>query len=107
MMIEKIIKSLKESDPYIETIFMQGSCYKFHLFLKVLYPECTAFINKDCDHVISELNGRFFDITGKISGAGFRPLTPGALKLVEEWSFSNQRMLSLGECKYCEEPILI
>lgn len=110
MNIERVIKSLRETDHYIKTIFIQGGCYKFHLFLRSIFPTSKAMINKDGDHIITEYKGEYYDITGKLLdinvGYDFNYLTLSNLKMVEGWSFSGQKMLSLGECTNCEEPLL-
>lgn len=101
----KIIDELRKSDEYIETIFKQGSCYRFHLFLKALFPTATPLINRKKDHVVSEINGRLYDITGVAKGV-FYELDRKDLSLVESWSFKKNRALVIKECPVCEEPLL-
>ncbi|WP_053062566.1 hypothetical protein [Photobacterium aquae] len=107
MDVEKLIASLRETDRYIETIFMQGSCYQFHLFLKSLYPKSRPLISKQKDHIITMIDDRCYDITGIVSSQGFSELTESDLQLVKSWSFSKYKILSLGECPCCEEPIIV
>ena len=56
--VQKIIKSLNDSDVYIEHIFMRGGCYKLFLFLQTIYPEAEPYIHQDKDHVVTKLFGR-------------------------------------------------
>lgn len=35
-----LVNSLRETDKYIQSIFMQGGCYQFHLFIKKTIPKC-------------------------------------------------------------------
>ena len=112
MEILTVINSLRESDEYIKTIFLEGGCYKFHLFLKALFPECKVMINKEMDHVITEYKGKYYDIQGELDvidfeESDFKYIHNDDLDIVEGWSFSGNKVLSLGECQYCEEPILI
>lgn len=112
MEILTVINSLRESDKYIKTIFLEGGCYQFHLFLKALFPECMAMINVEQDHVITEYNGKYYDIQGELDTIDFEEsdfeyIHNDDLGIVEGWSFSGNMILSLGECQYCEEPILI
>jgi hypothetical protein len=102
----EFITALRATDEYIETIYMNGSCYQFHLFLRKMYPESEPFINKQEDHVITKIGRRFYDITGEIKGK-YYPLTPELKKKVEEWSFYKNNWLKIGECSYCDEPITI
>lgn len=39
-----------------------GGCLKFHYLLKSVYPRCNGWM--DTDHVISEIDGEFYDIDG-------------------------------------------
>lgn len=107
MDIELLINSLNETDHYIEEIFMAGGCYKFHKFLSALYQDCVPLINIEKDHVISMIHGSYYDITGKTSSIGYRAMSDDDLTLAETWSFSKTRVLSIGECVNCDEPILL
>ncbi len=107
MGIKELIKNLRETDSYIETIFMQGGCYKFHLFLKSLFPDSMALINKDEDHIITRICGEYYDITGEVSDSGYCLINKRQNNIVEGWTFSGRMFLSIGECKYCEEPVLV
>lgn len=55
--------------PYI---FLYGSCMNFHLLLKSVWPDARAWSNED--HVITEIHGKFYDITGLVSCKGYSPL---------------------------------
>lgn len=103
MKVIDFITSLRETDEYIEHIFLNGSCYRFHLLLKKLYPESIPYLSKKEDHVITKIKGRFYDITGIVNSDGYSELKD--LKKVESWSFHNNNYLKITECPYCEEPI--
>jgi len=107
MEIEKLINSLRKTDIYIETIFMRGGCYKFHLFLKSLFPDAEPMINREGDHVVTYFNGECYDITGKVGMGGNYYLVGCDVDLVKSWSFSRSSLLQIGECKVCDEPIVI
>lgn len=102
-----LIDALRETDMYIETIFTQGGCYKFHLFLATIFQNTTPLINKSKDHIISRVSYKCYDITGEVSCEGYSQLTPDEVKMCEEWSFSKRSYLSLGECPNCEEPLIV
>ncbi|WP_440435970.1 hypothetical protein [Pseudoalteromonas luteoviolacea] len=101
----KIINSLRDTDCYMQVIFSQGACYKFHLFLKSLFPNATALINGDKDHIVTLIDGFMYDINGKVDGS-FYPLSDSDMALVEGWTFAGNKYLSIGECPSCEEPLL-
>lgn len=107
--IQKIIKSLRESDIYIPEIFMLGGCYKFHLFLKTIWPHAKPYINDSKDHIATMISGTLFDINGVIEENQrykFEPIQDSEIDMVKEWSFSRTHVLQLRECPYCEEPII-
>ena len=99
------IEMLRNSDPYISTIYTYGGCYRFHLILKKMYPESIPMLDKIKDHIVTMIDGIYYDING-INKGEYYSLTLEDLKLVEKWSFSKKNMLQIGECLVCEEPIL-
>ena len=108
MNIENVIKTLRGSDRYIETIFTQGGCYQFHLFLKSLYPYAIPYLTEDNEHVATLIHDDFYDITGNVSNEqGYTRMRENEKREAMTWSFSRTQMLSVGECAQCEEPILI
>jgi hypothetical protein len=102
----RIISNLRDADYYMQVIFTQGACYKFHLFLKSLFPNSTALINNDKDHIVTLIDGSMYDITGEVQG-DYEPLSDGDLKAAEKWTFAGNKLISLGECSHCEEPIVV
>lgn len=107
MDVINIINALRKTDKSIEVIYMNGSCYRFHLFLKELYPNAIPYMSQDKDHVITKINNEFYDITGKVEEESYYPFTDDDFKLAEKWSFSRSRLLSLKDCPNCDEPILV
>lgn len=102
----EIIDSLRKTDPYIKTIFLQGSCYKFHLFLKDLFPESVPYIDKNKQHVITRIGGYFYDIRGYVRGLHkYEKMGWQDLADVEKWSFHEHNRLKITECPACDEPI--
>jgi hypothetical protein len=101
-----IINALRESDKYIETIYMNGGCYQFHLMLKKIYPDAIAVINEDKNHVGTLVNGDIYDINGVIDWS-FRAMDDDDIAIAETWSFHENQLISLGECGICEEPIVV
>ena len=105
MDILKFINDLRETDKYIETIFTRGGCYQFHLLLKK-YFDCTLHINSDRDHVVSCYEGKYYDITGVCEREFFYELTDDELQYAKRWSFGDNMLIQLGECEFCEEPLI-
>lgn len=107
--VQRIIKSLNESDVYIEHIFMRGGCYKLFLFLQTIYPEAEPYIHQNKDHVVTKLFGRLFDIRGIIETkfeSLYSPMDSDDVEMANSWSFSRNQVLQLCECPQCGEPIV-
>lgn len=103
-----IINSLRESDRYIESIFMMGGCYQFHLFLKNIFPESTPFIHQNKDHITTKIGNNLYDIKGIVENEiEYSPLKKSELKMVKNWNFGKRHFLQIGECPFCEEPLVI
>ncbi|MDC8832915.1 hypothetical protein [Alteromonas gilva] len=105
--VEQVIKALKGNEPYVESIFLRGGCYQFHLFLRTIFPAALPLISSADDHVISLIDGIGYDVTGVVETDDYREMTASDVAIASDWSFSKTQALSLGECRFCEEPILI
>ena len=105
--IDSLITSLRESDRYIATIFTEGGCYQFYLFIKSVFPDAIPLINEDKNHIIIQYQNEHYDINGRVDATGYCELNNEDRAMASEWSFSKNAFLSLGECQHCEEPILI
>jgi hypothetical protein len=105
MNVLTLITTLRRTDPYVRTIFSEGSCYKFFLFLKAHYPDAIPVINAKEDHIGSLINGEVYDIDG-VADWSFRAMDDRDISIAEKWSFSGNSFLQVGECPICEEPIL-
>ena len=62
--IVDLIRTIRESFIGCEVVYTSGSCYQFFKILKKVFPESNAYYNSD--HVITEINGRYYDITGEV-----------------------------------------
>ena len=102
----RFINSIRQTDQYIEMIYMNGACYQFHLMLKKFAPECEARITKEKNHIVTCFKGRYFDITGIVEGH-FEPLNNYEIDMVSKWSFAKNKALQIGECPACGEPIVV
>lgn len=67
------IKTVRESFIGSETVYTCGSCYHFYLILKQVFPSAVAMDNED--HVITEINGRYYDIYGEAKNNGHNVVT--------------------------------
>ena len=101
-----LITALRQTDEYIEQIFMKGSCYKFYVFLKTLFPEAKPYMSAHKDHILTKIDGKYYDILGEVDihdTEYYEPLTKKDEKLVEDWSFYVHNSLKIAKCDYCDE----
>lgn len=87
---------------------MQGGCYRFHMFLKVVFPNAVALIHNEGDHIVSKIGNDLYDIKGKVEKGDhelYSPLTEIYRWEAERWSFHKNNMLKLKTCPDCDFPI--
>ena len=105
MNILNFINALRETDKYIEVIYARGGCYRFHLLLKQMYPECEPMINMSENHVATLYRGKLYDINGVVKDDIWLKMTQEDILEAEKWSFAKQYTISFGRCPYCDEKI--
>ncbi len=66
MSAEQLINRLRESHPMMTRIFTNGSCYQLFLILKTVFPQAVCWYDPVIGHAYTEIDGRFYDITGRI-----------------------------------------
>ena len=64
MNIESFIAKIRDSFIGSQQVYTEGSCYHFYLILKEVFPDAKCWY--DQDHIITEVDGKFYDITGEI-----------------------------------------
>jgi hypothetical protein len=89
------ITEIRNSNPIMEEIFMQGSCCNLYFILKSIFPNASAYFN--LDHVITKIDNKFYDITGEVSPTGYSP--------IEEWfdEYKDDEGLKNGPMYIAEE----
>lgn len=66
--IESFIATVRDSFIGAQQVYTEGSCYHFHLILKEVFPEAEPYY--DLDHIITKIDGKFYDITGEVKLGG-------------------------------------
>lgn len=64
MTVLGFIKTIRNSFIGADKVYTNGSCYQFYKILKYVFPQANAYY--DSDHVITEIDGKFYDITGEV-----------------------------------------
>lgn len=94
------ISQIRNSHSKQESIFLYGSCLNFYLILHSIYPEAKPFFN--VDHIITEIDGKYYDITGQILNVkGYAPYTSYYNKKTTSKSFSR-----MNRCEFLLEDTL-
>ena len=62
--VEEFISVIRDSFVGSQEVYTHGSCYHFYLILKKVYPNAVCWY--DQSHIITEINGKFYDITGEV-----------------------------------------
>lgn len=80
-------------------IYTCGNCYQFYEILKVVFPDAEAF---DVGHVITKIDGNFYDIRGKFNVDRLKliPITePDRIKClsVNKWTDERRKEYGMGE----------
>jgi hypothetical protein len=60
----KFIQIIRNSFIGADKVYTNGSCYQFYKILKSVFPQAKGYYN--VDHVITEINGKYYDITGEV-----------------------------------------
>lgn len=63
--IEKFISTIRDSFVGSQQVYTEGSCYHFYKILKQVFP--TAHPYWDLNHVLTRIDGKFYDITGEVT----------------------------------------
>ena len=70
--ILEFIATIRDSFEGSVEVYTQGSCYKFYLILKEVFPEAIAYY--DVNHVITKIGDEFYDITGIVKCENHVPM---------------------------------
>jgi len=71
--ILELIGELRGSHTEMEHIFLNGRCFNLYLLLRRIYPQSIPWYNSD--HIITEIDGKYYDITGQVSNKNYQKLT--------------------------------
>lgn len=68
---ERFIETIRNSFNGSVDVYTKGSCYQFYLILKEVFPQAIAW--DDQNHIITEINGKYYDITGEVERTNHLP----------------------------------
>ncbi len=72
MNILRFIRIVRNSFKGAEFCYLNGSCYRFYLILKEVFPDAIAYY--DGDHVITRIGDKYYDITGMVERKNHLPV---------------------------------
>ena len=64
--VEKFIAAVRDSFIGSQQVYTEGSCYHFYLILKEVFPDAEPYFDED--HIVTKIEGKFYDITGEVNG---------------------------------------
>jgi len=64
MNVESFIATIRDSFIGSQEVYTEGSCYHFYLILKEVFPQANP--HYDMNHMITEIDGKYYDITGEV-----------------------------------------
>lgn len=67
--VTAFLAMLRNLHPDLEWKCLHGSCFRLYLLLKEVWPDAEAWTN--VDHVITKIDGRFYDIRGEVASTGY------------------------------------
>ncbi len=84
------LKLLNDLYDGLNHICRNGSCFQLYLLLKHLYPQAVAY--EDSNHVITEIDGCFYDIRGAVLPDGHRRFDEDPRRFNEAyfWGVNNE-----------------
>ena len=89
--IIKLIELIRDSFGGSTIVYTQGSCTKFAMILKYLFPE--GEILSDRCHRIFEYNGRCYDINGYVEKTEhYKPIVDWGLLQAYDWMASRYEL---------------
>jgi hypothetical protein len=93
-----LINSIRASFIGAEHVYTHGSCFQFYRILNAAFPGAEPYILDD--HIITKIDGFYYDITGFVDGTGSVPYEDNYL---DECRFS---LWDCGlECPNCDEIV--
>ena len=69
-------------------VYTHGGCYGFFKIMRTVYPDATAYMTENEEHVLTCLDGRYYDILGEyvnLKGDAPRKLVKLNHKQMEYW----------------------
>lgn len=66
--IVNLITEIRNSHSRTVEIYTGGSCLNFHLILRSVFQEAKPYYNSN--HIVTEIDGTFYDITGVVHNRG-------------------------------------
>lgn len=82
------IAGLNDNIPNAKDIYLNGGCYKFFKILEAKYPGAEAYY--DGDHVITKIDGEYYDVSGKVDKVNHIRMTSEQQDEAETWQNGNK-----------------
>ena len=98
-MILNFINTLRDSFDGGDEVYLSGSCYHLYKILKTIFPDAECYFSNMHDHVITKIEGVFYDIKGVVNN------TEGYIPLVEHKNYNHDTLSSTVFSIYKLRPV--
>ena len=81
---------LRDSVPDAVPLYTQGGCWQLFVLLRTVWPQATPWYNHVDGHVITEIDGHFYDIRGRVHDHIATPMAdePGLIRQAHRWRYA-------------------
>jgi len=82
---------LRDSVPNARDLYTQGGCWKLYCLLHAVWPQARAWYDHIEGHVITEIDGIYYDINGRVRNHAATPMAqePGIVRQAHRWSHTH------------------
>jgi hypothetical protein len=61
-----LIEAIRNSFPDARKVYTEGGCFELFKILRTVFPDAEPYYDEIEGHVITLINGKFYDITGQV-----------------------------------------
>lgn len=67
--VERFLAALRQGVPDARTLFQFGHCWELFCILRRIWPEAEPWSLHKGDHILTRIDGTWYDIEGKYTGS--------------------------------------
>lgn len=99
-----LIEAVNNADPLMAEVFTKGGCFQLFVILQSVFAGARAFIDDDKGHVVTWIEGVYYDINGAYPGEdALREMSRAEQDTASRWRFSKNMAVGFKKCIHCLE----